>query len=84
MVLVCIGSIIFGFFFIFLLSNYGMKNIKKTLNESGLAVYEELAANHVDPMECYSLGWKFKSECFHNMTRDLMFKKGTVVFLFLE
>ena len=40
-----------------------MKNIKKTLNESGLAVYEELAANHVDPMECYSLGWKFKSEC---------------------
>ena len=57
-----------------------MKNFKKTLNESGLAVYEELAANHVDPMECYSLGWKFQSECFHNMTRDFMFKKGTVVF----
>ena len=61
-----------------------MKNIKKTLNESGLAVYEELAANHVDPMECYAeMGWKYKSECFHNLTRDFVFKKGTVAFLIL-
>ena len=70
---------IFSTFFFF--SNYGMKTIKKTLNESGLAVYEELAANHVDPMECYSLGWKYKGECFHNMTKEFMFKKGAVVFL---
>ena len=58
-----------------------MKTIKQTLNESGLAVYEELAANHVDPMECYSLGYKYKGECFHNMTKEFMFKEGAVVFL---
>ena len=58
-----------------------MRNIKKTLNESGLAVYEALAANHVDPMECYSQGYGKKGECFHNMTKEFMFKKGAVVFL---
>ena len=64
-----------------LVSNYGMKSIRIDLNNSQLPVYEELAANHVDPMECYSRGWKHKTECFLNMTKEFLFKKGTVAFL---
>ena len=64
-----------------LVSNYGMKSIRIDLNNSQLPVYEELAANHVDPMECYSQGYGKKGECFHNMTKEFMFKKGAVVFL---
>ena len=66
-----------------LVSNYGMKSIRIDLNNSQLPVYEELAANHVDPMECYSRGWKHKTECFLNMTKEFLFKKGTVAFLIL-
>ena len=32
----------------FVFTTYHKKNLEKTLNESGNAVYEELAANHVD------------------------------------
>ena len=32
----------------FVFTTYHQKNLEKTLNESGNAVYEELAANHVD------------------------------------
>ena len=46
-------------------TNYGQKNIKKSLNGSGTAVYKELA-KLVNLPECYKFGVEWAYECLEN------------------
>ena len=59
-------------------TNYGQKNIKKSLNGSGTAVYKELA-KLVNLPKCYKFGVEWAYECLENTTKYNVMETGTHV-----